>query len=89
MARGINSNGLIVGRKYHDTYSAAFVYTLGLKMKTLPGLCSFNGFTTPSEALAVNDAGWVVGKSKTCAGDYHATLWKVRVVVRGPIDGFP
>jgi|RhiMethySRZTD1v2_1073278.scaffolds.fasta_scaffold816217_2 probable HAF family extracellular repeat protein len=58
-------------------------------MKTLPGLYTFNGFTTPSEAFAVNGAGWVVGKSKTCAGDYHATLWKVRVVVRGPIDGFP
>jgi uncharacterized membrane protein len=89
VARGINSNGLIVVLKYHDTYNAAFVYTAGLKMKPLPGLCTFNGFSTASEAFAVNGAGWVVGKSQTCGGDYHATLWKVRVVVRGPIDGFP
>jgi len=57
-------------------------------MKALPGLCTFNGFSTASEAFAVNDAGGVVGKSKTCGGDYHATLWKVRVLVRGSID-FP
>lgn len=90
-ARGINDHGLIVGDKSanNDTYRAAFVYTPGLQMRTLPGLCTFNGFTSVSEAFAVNNAGWVVGKSKTCAGDYHATLWKVRVVVRGPIDGFP
>ena len=31
VARGINGNGLIVGRKYNDTYNAAFVYTAGLK----------------------------------------------------------
>ena len=89
IARGINSHGLIVGRKYHDFYNAAFVYTAGLQMKTLPGLCTRLSFASASEAFAVNDAGWVVGKSKTCAGDYHATLWKVRVVVRGAIDGLP
>jgi hypothetical protein len=37
----------------------------------------------------VNNAGWVVGKSKTCGGDYHATLWKVRIVVHGAIDVIP
>jgi len=58
-------------------------------MKTLPGLCSWNSWTTPSEAYGVNNAGWVVGKSKTCAGDWHATLWKVRIVVYGSIDVIP
>ena len=93
VARGINGDGLIVGRKSnadeYDAYNAAFVYTPGLRMRTLPGLCTFNSFTSASEAFAVNDAGWIVGRSRTCAGDYHATLWKVRVVVRGAIDGLP
>jgi probable HAF family extracellular repeat protein len=89
VARGINDHGLIVGRKYHDTDNAAFAYTTGLKMKTLPGLCSWGSWTSASEAFAVNNAGWIVGKSKTCAGNYHATLWKVRIVVRGYIDGLP
>jgi probable HAF family extracellular repeat protein len=89
VARGINDHGLIVGRKYHDTDNAAFAYTPGLKMKTLPGLCSWGSWTSESEAYAVNNAGWIVGKSKSCAGNYHATLWKVRIVVRGYIDGLP
>jgi uncharacterized membrane protein len=83
IAYGINDNGLIVGRKYTDTWSQAFVYSAGIKMKTLPGLCR----SSASEAYAVNNSGWIVGKSKTCAGDYHATLWKVRIVVRGSVDG--
>jgi len=89
-ARGINDHGLIVGVKsIKDIYRAAFVYTQGLQMRTLPGLCSGTIVTSASEAFAVNDAGWIVGKSKSCGGDDHATLWKVRVVVHGSIGGLP
>jgi len=80
VARGINTNGLIVGTKTGDLYSRAFVYGQGIGMTTLPSLCS-SWFAIPwSAAYAVNDSGWVVGGSRTCSGDYHATLWKVRVV---------
>jgi uncharacterized membrane protein len=87
IAYGINDNGLIVGRKYTDFLNQAFVYSPGIKMKTLPDLCTRSPWTSASEAYAVNNAGWIVGKSKTCAGDYHATLWKVRIVVRGSVGG--
>jgi uncharacterized membrane protein len=66
--------------KYNDNSGAAFAYGQGIQMRTLPGLCTFGSFTSASEAFAVNDAGWIVGSSKTCAGQTHATLWKVRVV---------
>jgi uncharacterized membrane protein len=46
-------------------------------MTTVPGLCLYS---ISAKAYAVNDAGWVVGGSLTCSGEYHATLWKVRVV---------
>ena len=88
-ARGINDDGLIVGSKRTGGASFAFVYTPGLKMKTLPGLCTWGSLTSQSKAYAVNNSGWVVGTSKTCAGDDHATLWKVRVVVHGSIPGLP
>jgi probable HAF family extracellular repeat protein len=79
VARGINDYGLIVGRKYTDTSNRAFVYSTGINMRTLPGLCSWGSWTSASEAYDVNNSGWVVGKSKTCSGAYHATLWRVRV----------
>ena len=52
----------------------------GLPMTTLPGLCSSVYALPWSAAYAVNNSGWVVGGSRTCSGDYHATIWKVRVV---------
>ena len=79
VARGINKNGLIVGSKYTNISSSAFVYGQGIQMKTLPDICPAR--LPQSTAFAVNDSGWVVGGSRTCAGEYHATLWKVRVVV--------
>jgi probable HAF family extracellular repeat protein len=82
IARGINNKGLIVGYRYipDQTSQRAFVYSPGIQMRTLPGLCTFGAFTSGSAAYAVNDDGWVVGKSQTCGGRYHAALWKVRVV---------
>jgi probable HAF family extracellular repeat protein len=79
VARGINENGLIVGSKYTNSWSKAFVYGQGIQMTTLPDLCP--AWLPQSRAYAVNDSGWIVGASQTCSGAYHATLWKVRVVV--------
>jgi probable HAF family extracellular repeat protein len=91
VARGINDNGLIVGYRYvpNQTSKRAFVYSPGIKMRTLPGLCTFGSVTSNSAAYAVNDDGWVVGTSQTCAGPYHAALWKVRVVPVLPAGSQP
>ena len=68
VARGINKNGLIVGSKYNNISSSAFVYGQGIQMTTLPDTLS--GEVVPqSTAYAVNDSGWVVGGSRACSGD--------------------
>jgi uncharacterized membrane protein len=84
VARGINTKGLIVGSKYTNISSSAFVYGQGIQMTTLPDICP--SWLSQSKAFAVNDSGWVVGGSRTCSGDYHATLWKVRVVPILPLS---
>ena len=85
VARGINTKGLIVGNKYNNIASSAFVYGQGIQMTTLPNICP-DWWLPQSTAYAVNDAGWVVGGSRTCSGDYHAVLWKVRVVAVPPLS---
>jgi uncharacterized membrane protein len=83
VAEDINALNLVVGVRYRfegtERVSSAFVHGQGLSMTNLPGLCGTK-FPGNDRAFAVNYYGWVVGGSSTCAGQYHATLWKVRVV---------
>jgi len=82
-AEDINGNGLSVGYRTWPAgktavpINKAFVHGQGLAMTLLPGLCGDKG---RSKAYAVNDNGWIAGGSTTCSGQYHATVWRVRVV---------
>jgi len=82
VGREINSDQLVVGEYSTGTavpQISAFVSGGGLAMTKLPALCP-EIFFAYSTAYAINDKGWIVGGSSTCAGKRHATLWKVRVL---------
>ncbi|WP_326671479.1 S8 family serine peptidase [Streptomyces sp. NBC_01257] len=64
-ARGVNASGVIVGKSGDD----AFVLKPGGTMTRLPDL----GFD--AQALAVNDAGWIVGTAESEPDIETAVLW--------------
>ena len=60
-----------------------FVYTPGLKMKTLPGLCSALSWTSASRKRTMNNSGWIVQEEPDVRGRLpcdvvespHRCLW--------------
>jgi len=76
-ATAINHSGVVVGSRASTgrTQFGAFVWTGGSPL-TLPPL----GQSTHAEAVALNDAGTVVGRS-TLYSNWRATLWRNGVAV--------
>jgi probable HAF family extracellular repeat protein len=88
VADDINASLMVVGYRYFGGNSRAFVQSPNLSMTDLPGLC--NGvYPNGSRAFAVDDNGNIVGGSLTCAGEYHATLWRVRILEQPPLVDHP
>lgn len=73
-ATGVNSSAQIPGFVLTSTGPRPVVYLFGhrLGLGTLGNQAGSTGF-----ALAINEAGDIVGQSDTAAGIPHATLWRV------------
>lgn len=70
--RAINNLSQIVGESDTESgYQHAFLYENGIMrdLGTVPGLAN-------SYAVAINDAGWIVGYARNNTFDTHAVLWK-------------
>lgn len=80
VAKGINRDGVVVGRstlKGKERRMSAFVWTEDDGMQQLRGLteCGF------SSAMAINDAGVIVGTSDTECDERHAVMWSPNTLV--------
>jgi probable HAF family extracellular repeat protein len=69
-AYGINNIGQVVGSMTVAGVDRAFVWNNGV-LTTLPGIAA----SVTTAALAINDAGVIVGQSYTASYDKHAVLW--------------
>ncbi len=70
---GCSRDDLITGPVVPDLNTQVAPLSIQYTGYTLEDLGTLGG--SWSEALGVNDAGWVVGVSETATGDQHAFLW--------------
>jgi len=97
--RGMNASGTIIGSVYGsgdlaggESFRSAFLWR-PLTGEVNAGLGSLGGASNPNDdtdALAINDAGDIVGDSNVGSGAQHAFLWRNGVMIDLtplPLDG--
>src|SRR5438876_11945348 len=77
-AWGINNSGLVIGDSYTFMFFNDHAFTYNTNATTsgpMTDMGTLNGGAGSSEALAINDAGQIVGGSTSSHGNTHAFLF--------------